>query len=86
MYLLHINLFEVLKEFENLYQEIHSFLDHSQQIEFTGKHILLNLYGEYKLSYTHFRKHDVTSLSKEEKNLALDSLCKDKFIMVSKPD
>ena len=66
-----------------MYQEIRSILDHNQRTEF--KRILLNLCNKYKSSYFHLRKHDVTGLSKEEK-LALDSLRKDKSIIVSKPD
>ena len=66
-----------------MYQEIRSILDHNQRTEF--KRILLNLYNKYKSSYFHLRKHDVTGLNKEEK-FALDSLRKDKSIIVSKPD
>ena len=59
IYLLYLNLIEVQKEFENLYQEIRSILNYNQQTEF--KRILLNLYCEYKLSYFHLRKHEVVS-------------------------
>ena len=83
IYPLYLNLIEVQKEFENLYQEIRFILNYNQQTEFTQ--ILLNLYSKYKLSYFHMEKHEVTRLSKEEK-LALDSLRKDKSITVSKPD
>ena len=82
IYTLYLNLIEVQKKFENLHQEILSILDHNQRTEF--KRILLNLYSKCKSSHFHLRKHDVTGLSKEEK-LALDSLRKDKSIIVSKP-
>ena len=80
IYTLYLNLIEVQKDFENLYQEILSTFDHNQGTKF--ERILLNLYSKYKSSCFHLRKHDVTGLSKEK--LALDSLRKDKSIIVSK--
>ena len=82
IYPLYLNLIDVQKEFENFYQEIRSILDHSQPTEF--KRILLNLHSKYKSSCFHLRKHDVPGFSKEK--FALDSLRKDKSIIVSKPD
>ena len=45
IYPLYLNLIKVQKEFENLYQEICSILDHNQRTEF--KRFLLNLYRKY---------------------------------------
>ena len=81
IYTLYPNIIEVQKKFENLHQEILSTLDHNQRTEF--KRILLNLYSKCKSSHSHLRKHDVTGLSKEK--FVLDSLRKEKSIIVSKP-